>query len=253
MALVVDELTVHFDRMPVLWDLSFTIEKGSLVGIMGPNGAGKSTLLQTILGQKKAVSGSIRLFGKTIDQMRRNIAYVPQKSQVDWTFPATVLDVVLMGRYHKLGLFRFSSKADKIAAKMNIEKVGLQGLEKRQINELSEGQKQRVFFARALMHDADIFFLDEPFAGVDMATEEKLMDLLKREKKEGKTILIVHHDLTTAQNYFDTGILLNMGLISSGDIDQVLTQENINKAFGKAKVLLQDATKEAQKKSVGAL
>ena len=250
-AVKVESLTVHYDKVPVLWEVSFEVLEGGLVGIIGPNGAGKSTLIKTLLGLHKPVSGSVLLLGRPLKDVRKRIAYVPQRNSVDWTFPISVLDVVVMGRYGQLGLFKWVRRKDRMAACHALEKVGMLPYAGRQISELSGGQQQRVFLARALLQEADLYFMDEPFAGVDMATEKALLELMVGLKEEGQTLLIVHHDLTTVKNTFDWVILLNSCLIDSGPCQEVLTQENIQKAYGNASYLLSETKKLTKSKSQG--
>jgi len=236
-AVKVEKLNVNYDRTPALWDIDFEIPQHQLVGIVGPNGAGKSTLLKALLGSVKTKSGSVLLFEKPYKAVRKRVAYVPQRSSVDWHFPISVLDVVVMGRYGKLGLLKWVGKEDRIAAEKALERVGMLCFANRQISELSGGQQQRVFLARALLQQADLYLMDEPFAGVDMATEKAVIELLISLKSEGKTMLIVHHDLTTVKSYFDWLILLNGHLISCGPVDEVFTEQNLNKAYGHAAFL----------------
>lgn len=250
-AVEVESLTVHYDKVPVLWEVSFEIPEGGLIGIIGPNGAGKSTLIRTLLGLHKPVSGTVRLLGHQLQDVQNRIAYVPQRTSVDWTFPISVLDVVVMGRYGKLGLLKWVRRKDKMAAYHALEKVGMHEYADRQISELSGGQQQRVFLARALLQEADLYFMDEPFAGVDMATENALLELMSGLKEEGKTLLIVHHDLATVKEMFDWVILLNTCLIDSGPCQEVLTQENIQKAYGNASYLLNETKKLTKTKSRG--
>lgn len=231
-ALEVNDLTVSYDRKVVLWNVSHTVPTGLICGIMGPNGAGKSTFLKAVMGLVKPVTGSARILGKDASEVRNLISYVPQRESVDWDFPATVKEVVMMGRYGRLGLFRSPGKVDKEIVAQSLEQVGLGALANRHISQLSGGQQQRVFLARALARQADIYFMDEPFAGVDIATEEAIIDLLRKLRNEGKTIFVVHHDLQTAGDYFDHLILLNLHLVAAGDKASVLTQENLQKAFG---------------------
>ncbi len=250
-ALGVDKLTVHYDKTPVLWEIDFEIPKGLLVGVIGPNGAGKSTLLQTILGILKPISGSISVFDQPYKQVRKKVAYVPQRTSVDWNFPINVLEVVLMGRYGKLGLLKRAKRADRLAAEDALERVGMLSFAERQISELSGGQQQRVFLARALLQEADLYLMDEPFAGIDMATEKALIELLSSLRAEGKTLLIVHHDLTTVKSYFDWVILLNACLIGCGPVEEVFHEENLKKAYGSSAYLLTEAKKLAQSKTTG--
>lgn len=238
--LEVHDLTVSYDKKPVLWGIDFTIAKGSLVGIIGPNGAGKSTLIKSIMGLVENSSGYSRVFGRELSQMRNKISYVPQRGSVDWNFPATVFDVVLMGTYGELGLFKRPRKADKEVAQKAINDVGLQGLEKRQIAQLSGGQQQRVFLARALAQNADLYFMDEPFAGVDAATEKTIINILKKLKDQNKTVLVVHHDLQTIKEYFNWVVLLNTRLIASGETESTFTKENLNATYGGKLTLLSE-------------
>lgn len=192
--LEVHDLTVSYDRKPVLWGVDFSIPKGQIIGILGPNGSGKSTLLKSIMGLIPISSGYIKIFDKDIDEVRKKVSYVPQRESVDWDFPASVFDVVLMGRYGHLGLFKRPRKADREIAQIALEKVGMQNYATRQISQLSGGQQQRVFLARAIAQDADIYFMDEPFAGVDAATESAIIELLRNMVKNGKTLVVVHQD-----------------------------------------------------------
>ncbi|QCR21655.1 metal ABC transporter ATP-binding protein [Pontibacter sp. SGAir0037] len=228
----VHDLTVSYDRKPVLWGIDLTIPAGALVGVIGPNGAGKSTLIKAMMDLLPTSSGYIRIFHEPIKNVRKRISYVPQRESVDWDFPASVFDVVLMGRYGKLGLFNRPRKADKDAAMHALEKVGMQAYAKRQISQLSGGQQQRVFLARALAQNADIYFMDEPFAGVDIATETAIIELLREMRAQGKTVVVVHHDLQSATTYFDWILLLNMRLVASGPTEQVLTQELLEHTYG---------------------
>ncbi len=251
LALKVEHLTVNYDKTPVLWDISLSIPSGCLVGIIGPNGAGKSTFIKTIIGLIKAISGKIELSGKTLKQTRKNVAYVPQKEAVDWEFPITALDVVLMGRYGHLGLFRWPRKADKEAAKEVLKRVGMEAFSHRQINQLSGGQQQRIFLARALLQNADIYFMDEPFSGVDLASEKVIMLLLNDLKKQGKTVFVIHHDLNNIETYFDRVIMLNMRLITYGKTSECFTSEMLSKTFGKNNLLLSEVMKLSQNKTMG--
>lgn len=231
-AISVKGLSVSYERKLVLSNIYLEIEHGFLYGIIGPNGAGKSTLFKALLGLLDPNAGEILVEGQSIKANRKRVVYVPQKSDVDWSFPATVLDVVLMGRYPHKKLFQRLDKEDKQMAMAALEEMGIADLSKRQIGELSGGQQQRVFLARALCQQADIFFLDEPFVGVDMTTEEKIIQLLKKLASEGKTLLVVHHDLSTVREYFDKVILLNQRLIASGDTEETFTDERIAQTYG---------------------
>ncbi|SFF97476.1 metal ABC transporter ATP-binding protein [Pontibacter chinhatensis] len=228
----VHDLTVSYDRKPVLWGIDLTLPAGSLVGVIGPNGAGKSTLIKAMMDLLPAGSGYVRIFDKPIAEVRNRISYVPQRESVDWDFPASVFDVVLMGSYGKLGLFKRPRQADKDAAMDALQKVGMQSFANRQISQLSGGQQQRVFLARALAQNADIYFMDEPFAGVDIATETAIIELLRTMREQGKTVIVVHHDLQSATEYFDWVVLLNMRLVASGPADQVLTQQLLEQTYG---------------------
>lgn len=230
--LEVHDLTVTYGRKPVLWGVDFTLPAGCIAGIVGPNGAGKSTLLKTIMGLIQPSSGYVKLFDKPLDDVRPRVSYVPQRESVDWDFPVSVLDVVLMGRYGKVGLLRNTGANDRAIASGCLDKVGMSAYAKRQISQLSGGQQQRVFLARALAQEADIYFMDEPFAGVDAATEQAIIELLREMAANGKTIIVVHHDLQSARSYFDWIVLLNMHLIAVGPTDQAFTEETVQQAYG---------------------
>ena len=224
-------INISYERKRVLSNIYLDIEKGHIYGLIGPNGAGKSTLFKTILGLIEPNSGSVMVLGDEMKKVRKKVAYVPQKDEIDWDFPATVNDIVQMGRYpHKKVLQRLDQN-DHAITQEALEKVGMQDFAKRQIGALSGGQQQRVFIARALCQQADIFLLDEPFVGVDITTENKIIDILKELTKDEKTVMIVHHDLATADDYFDKVILLNQRLITYGDTKEVFTQENIAKTY----------------------
>ncbi|CCV64140.1 Metal ion ABC transporter, ATP-binding protein [Alteracholeplasma palmae J233] len=227
----VEDVTVSYDLRPVLWDIDLKIPQGVLMAIVGPNGAGKSTLIKTMLKLLKPVSGTITFDGKPYKEVQKQIAYVPQRGSVDWDFPTNVLDVVLMGRYGHAGWFKKISKEDKNKALLALEKVGMENYKDRQISELSGGQQQRVFLARALVQDADIYFMDEPFQGVDIKTERAIVALLKELKKENKTVIVVHHDLETVKEYFDWVTMINMKVIASGKVAEVFTDENIKNTY----------------------
>jgi manganese/zinc/iron transport system ATP- binding protein len=239
-ALEIHDLTVAFDRKPVLWNIDLTVPQGKLVGIMGPNGAGKSTLIKAVMGLLPLSSGYTKIFDQSIDTVRNRISYVPQRESVDWDFPASVLDVVLMGRYAKLGLFKRPRKADRDAAIDCLRKVGLEQFMNRQISQLSGGQQQRTFLARALAQQADIYFMDEPFAGVDAATEKAIIDLLREMTEAKKTVIVVHHDLQSVNDYFDWIILLNTRLIASGPTETTFTHDNLQEAYGGKLTILSD-------------
>jgi manganese/zinc/iron transport system ATP- binding protein len=228
----VHDLTVSYDRKPVLWDIDLTLPDRSLIGVIGPNGAGKSTLIKAIMGLVPVSSGYTSIYDQPLKSVRNRVSYVPQRESVDWDFPASAFDVVLMGLYGKMGLFRRPTKAHKDAATEALKKVGMEAYANRQISQLSGGQQQRIFLARALAQDADIYFMDEPFAGVDMATENAIIELLRKMRDSGKTIVVVHHDLQSAVEYFDWTVLLNMRLVGSGPTSQILTQELLEKTYG---------------------
>lgn len=229
-ALQVDHLNVNYDKVSVLWDISFSIPKGKLVAVLGPNGAGKSTLLKSLLGFVKPLSGKVSFLGKPLK--KSSVAYVPQRNCVDWDFPITVFDVVLMGSYGRRGFLGFIKKEDKISAKKALAQVGLEEFAQRQISELSGGQQQRVFIARALVQKAEVYLMDEPFAAVDASTEKALIDILKKLTAEGKTVFVVHHDLLSVSLHFDHVLLLNGVLVSCGPTGEAFTQEHLEKAYG---------------------
>mgnify|MGYP006289840957 CR=1 FL=1 len=236
--LEIHDLTVTYHKKPVLWDIDLTIPAGSLTGIIGPNGAGKSTLIKTIMGLIKPSSGYSKIFDKPLDEVRKRVSYVPQRGSVDWDFPASVFDVVLMGRYSDAGIFKRIRKADRELAMDALQKVGMEKFSKRQISELSGGQQQRVFLARALAQHADLYFMDEPFAGVDAATENAIIELLREMTGKGKTVIVVHHDLQSAIKYFEWILLLNTRLVASGPATEVFTTELLQKTYGGKLTLL---------------
>lgn len=230
-ALKIDQLYVSYLGNQVVKDITFSVEKGSLVGIIGPNGAGKSTMMKAVLNLIAKDKGEVEVFGEPLKKWKKRIAYVPQRSDIDWDFPITVFDVVLLGTYPNLGLFKRPSKADREWAHECLKTVGMDAFSNRQIGELSGGQQQRVFLARALAQNAELFFLDEPFVGIDVASEETIIHILRDLKNEGKTILVVHHDLSKAESYFDHLLLLNKNMIQYGASEEVLQPEVITKAY----------------------
>jgi manganese/zinc/iron transport system ATP- binding protein len=232
MALEVEALRVSYHEHLAVEDLSFGLRTGRLVGIVGPNGAGKSTLIKAIVGSLKADSGVVRVFGKTALQNRRRMTYVPQRGSVDWDFPVTVEDVVAQGRFGAMGLFGRFTPGERAKVREALERVGLQGLGHRQIGELSGGQQQRVFLARALAQDGELYLLDEPFAGVDAATESAIVEVLRGLKGQGKTVVVVHHDLSTLVEYFDDLLLLNRKLVAFGPTREVFVPELLQLAYG---------------------
>jgi len=231
-ALEVHDLSVSYHLRPVLWNVDFTVPTGQLVGIVGPNGAGKSTLIKAVMGLLPATSGHVRLFDQPLDEVRQRVAYVPQRTSVDWDFPTTVREVVLMGRYGRLGLFRRPRRADREIAEESLRTVGMAEFADRQISQLSGGQQQRVFLARALAQGADLLLMDEPFAGVDAATESAIIELLRTMRREGRTVIVVHHDLSTVPDYFDMVLLLNMRLVAFGAVEEVFTNALLQRTYG---------------------
>ena len=230
--LEITDLTVAYDNKPVLWDIDLNIQKGVLMAIVGPNGAGKTTLIKAIQGLVPTAAGRVRVFGKNYSENRRLVGYVPQRGSVDWDFPTSVADVVKMGTYGSLGWFRRPGKKEENLALEALEKVGMLDFRNRQISKLSGGQQQRVFLARALVQNAEIYLMDEPFQGVDATTEKAIITLLKDLRSQGKTLVVVHHDLQTVKEYFDSVALLNVRLIVSGKVDNVFTPENLQATYG---------------------
>lgn len=239
--IAVSGLSVSYERKRVLTAIYANIREGRVVGVIGPNGAGKSTLFKAILGLLVPNAGTVSIYGRPIEEQRRRVAYVPQKDDVDWTFPATALDVVLFGRYPFKKLLERIDKTDRAIAMQALEELGIADLHDRQIGALSGGQQQRVFLARALCQQADIFLLDEPFVGVDMTTERRIIEILKRLGSEGKTTLVVHHDLASVQAYFDDILLLNQRLIAYGPTAETFTEDNISKTYGPQLTMLHKA------------
>lgn len=227
----VRELIVSYEEDPVLWDVNLDIKQGVLLAVVGPNGAGKSTLIKAILGLIKTLSGKITFWGKKYENVRNKIAYVPQRGSVDWDFPTTVFDVVEMGRYGQIGWLKKVRKEDKVKTIDALEKVQMLEFKDRQISQLSGGQQQRVFLARALVQEAEIYFMDEPFQGVDTKTEKSIVNILKKLRNEGKTVITVHHDLQTVPEYFDHVLFINKGVVAYGSVEEVFTQENISKTY----------------------
>lgn len=230
-AVQVDHLTVSYGPVPALLDISFAVEPGQLVGIIGPNGSGKSTLVKALLGFVKPDYGSIRLFGKETEKEKGSVAYVPQRGAVDWDFPVTVRDVARMGRYPKIPWWRDISAEDRRIADEALEMVRMSEYANRQIGQLSGGQQQRVFMARALAQDSELLLLDEPFAGVDAATEKAILDVLRKTREAGRTTLVVHHDLATAAEYFDRLVLLKQRLFAYGPPEAILQPELLAEVY----------------------
>jgi manganese/zinc/iron transport system ATP- binding protein len=238
--LEIHDLTVAYHRQPVLYGLDAVFESGNLVGIIGPNGAGKSTLIKAVMGQLPWSSGWVRIFGCPYKEVCRRVGYVPQRESVDWDFPVSVMDVVLMGRYGHVGLARRPTRKDREIARHCLEKVEMLPFADRQIGSLSGGQQQRTFLARALAQESDLYLMDEPFVGVDASTEAAIIGLLQDLKRQGKTILVVHHDLASATGYFDQLFLLNMRLVAFGPTREVFTRENLQATYGGKLTILSD-------------
>jgi manganese/zinc/iron transport system ATP- binding protein len=232
LALDVADLTVAYRDVPVLWDVDLTVPEGVLLAVVGPNGAGKTTLIKAVLGLIRPAAGQVLVHGRPYAEQRRLVAYVPQRGSVDWDFPTSVLDVVTMGLYGRLGWFRRPGRAEREAALHALDEVGMADLAGRQIAQLSGGQQQRVFLARALVQDAAVYFMDEPFQGVDATTERAIVTILQRLRASGKTLLVVHHDLQTVPEYFDHVLLLNVRRIAAGPVGEVFTDENLRLTYG---------------------
>jgi manganese/zinc/iron transport system ATP- binding protein len=231
-AVEVTDLTVAYGEKPVLWDVDVMVPKGTLMAIVGPNGAGKTTLIKAILGLTSAAAGQVLIYGQPYREQRRLVGYVPQRGSVDWDFPTSVLDVVMMGRYGELGWFRRPGRKEREQALVALEKVGMVDYADRQISQLSGGQQQRTFLARALVQDAQVYFMDEPFQGVDATTERAIVMLLKELREAGRTVIVVHHDLQTVPEYFDWVTLLNVRCIACGPVTDVFTDENLRLTYG---------------------
>lgn len=246
-AIEVHDLTVAYHKKPVLWDVDVEIPSGRLVAIIGPNGAGKSTLLKAVLGLVPPASGHVRVFGRELRDQRSLVAYVPQRESVDWDFPISALEVVTMGRYGHLGWLRRPRKADRDAARAALEQVGMAAFADRQISQLSGGQQQRVFIARALVQDAALYLMDEPFAGVDAATEQAIVQLLRDIRAKGRTVVAVHHDLQSVPEYFDYVVMLNLRLVAAGETSTAFTRENLQKTYGGRLTLLDEAAEAVRK------
>ncbi len=232
LAVQVTDLTVAYKDKPVLWDIDLEIPPKVLMAIVGPNGAGKTTLIKSILGLVRAAAGKVLIYGKPYKRQRQLVGYVPQRGSVDWDFPTSVLDVVMMGSYGSLGWVKRPGSNQKKAAIEALERVGMERFADRQISQLSGGQQQRVFLARALIQDASVYFMDEPFQGVDATTERAIISILKELKDSGSTVAVVHHDLQTVPEYFDWVTLINVRRIASGPVDEVFTEENLRTAYG---------------------
>lgn len=249
-ALKTQDLTVNYEKTPVLWDVSCEIPQGKLVAIVGPNGAGKSTFLKTLLGLIKPLSGKVLFFGKALKDVKKKVAYIPQRETVDWDFPITVFELVLMGRFGGR-LFRRPSRQDKEDVEKYLRMVGLEVLANRQISQLSGGQQQRAFLARALIQEADLYLMDEPFTGIDVASAKTIVGILQELRDQGKTLLVVHHGLETVAQIFDWVLLLNMRLVGFGSVADLFTHEMIQKTYGKETSLFDEAVKLSQEKREG--
>lgn len=236
--LAIHDLSVAYQRKAVLWDIDLEIPPGKLIGLIGPNGAGKSTLLKAALGLTPVTSGEILIYGQPFNRQRHLVGYVPQRESVDWDFPVSALDVVTMGRYRQIGWLRPVRKVDRDLAMQALERVGIAQLAHRQIGQLSGGQQQRTFLARALMQEASLYLMDEPFAAVDAATEKAIVQILQQLRSDGKTVLVVHHDLHTVADYFDHIILLNMRVVATGPTTTTFTADNLKKTYGGKLTLL---------------
>ncbi|GAB4519237.1 MAG: metal ABC transporter ATP-binding protein [Anaerolineae bacterium] len=231
-ALSVDDLTVAYNSKPAIWDIDLDVPEGVLMAIVGPNGAGKSTFIKAVLNLIPRAAGTARFYGKPYEQARALVGYVPQRGSVDWDFPTSVIDVVTMGLYGKLGWFRRPGRKEHELALHALDQVGMADFAGRQISQLSGGQQQRTFLARALVQDAQIYFMDEPFAAVDAVTERAIVAILRELRARGKTVLVVHHDLQTVEDYFDWVALLNVEIIASGPVKDIFTPENLRKTYG---------------------
>lgn len=238
--LSIDDMTVAYHRTPVIWDIDYDAPAGQLVAIVGPNGAGKSTLIKAALDLVPKASGRVQVFGKPYRRQRSRVGYVPQRESVDWDFPVDALDVVTMGLYGKVGWCLPVRKKHRRAAMEALGRVGIADLADRQISQLSGGQQQRTFLARALVQDADLYLMDEPFAGVDAATERAIVGILRDMKKDGNTAVVIHHDLQTVPEYFDYVVLLNMRIVAHGPVEEVFTPENLQKTYGGRLTLLEE-------------
>lgn len=241
LALRVRDLTVAYHRKPVLWDIDLDIPPSLITGIIGPNGAGKSTLIKAVLDLIPHASGAVHVFGLPYGQQRRLVGYVPQRESVDWDYPITALELVAMGLYRKIGWCRPVKAVHRARALEGLAEVGMADLAHRQINRLSGGQQQRIFLARALVQDAEVYFMDEPFAGVDAATEKAIVDILQRLREQGKSVFVVHHDLETVRDYFDYLVMLNMRVVAAGPVPEVFTSENLRQTYGGRLTLLDRA------------
>jgi manganese/zinc/iron transport system ATP- binding protein len=242
------DLTVAYHKKPVLWGIDAIFPAGELIGIVGPNGAGKSTLIKAVMGLVPIGGGWVKIFGQPAKKNLLRVGYVPQRESVDWDFPVSALDVVIMGRYGRIGLLRRPSTNDKEIARACLEKVNMLPFANRQISNLSGGQQQRVFLARALAQETDLYFMDEPFAGIDAATETAIVTLFRELKAQGKTVIVVHHDLATARSYFDRLLLLNMRVVAFGPTAEVFTLDLLQQTYGGRLTILSEVAEEVKKR-----
>lgn len=249
--LSIRDLTVAYHRKPVIWDVDVDLPASQLIGLVGPNGAGKSTLLKAVLGLIPVSSGRVQFFGRPLRESRSRVGYVPQRESVDWDFPVSALDVVTMGLYREIGWCRGVRREHTARAMRAMEQVGIADLAQRQISQLSGGQQQRTFLARALVQNADLYLMDEPFAAVDAATEQAIIDVLRTMKEAGKTALVIHHDLQTVPQFFNHLILLNMRVVAAGPVDEIFTPENLQKTYGGRLTLLDEATEAMRRRTRG--
>jgi len=249
--LSIHAMTVAYHRKPVLWDVDYDAPPNKLIAIVGPNGAGKSTLIKACLGLVPRASGQVEFWSEPYRRARPRIGYVPQRESVDWDFPVSALDVVCMGRYRKIGWCRPVTRSHKQAAIACLERVGMHDYAHRQISQLSGGQQQRVFLARALAQESDLYFMDEPFAGVDAATERAIVQVLRELKAAGKTVIVVHHDLQTVREYFDEVILLNMRVVAAGPVNEVFNNKNLQRTYGGRLTLLSEAAEAMARAAAG--
>lgn len=240
LALHIEDLTVSYGGKPALWDIDVDIPPGVMCAVVGPNGAGKSTLLKSVLELIPPTAGHVTMLGRPYREIRKRVAYVPQRSSVDWDFPTTALDVVMMGRYGHLGWFRRPGRDTRERAMAALTEVGMDGFAQRQIGRLSGGQQQRVFLARALVQEAEIYFLDEPMAGVDATTEQVIVGLLQHLRERGKTVIVVHHDLATVRDYYDWVVLLNVRVIAQGPVADAMTTEALRATYGDQIALIEE-------------
>ena len=246
-ALEIHDLIVSYQKKPVLYGVDLAVPEGSMVGVVGPNGAGKSTLIKTVMGLVSHAHGWVKVFGGDLKDSIKRVGYVPQRESVDWDFPVSVMDVVLMGCYGRSGLIKRPGRMEKEKAMEALEKVGLEAYSKRQISNLSGGQQQRVFLARALAQESDLYLMDEPFAGVDAATEVAIVELLGQIRDQGKTLIVVHHDLATAREYFDMILLLNMRVVGFGETNEVFNADLLQKTYGGRLTVLSEIAGEVAK------